>query len=189
MATAKLLRGWAHAVSGDSEKALQDLNEGLTSLKQTGLKRMAFQHAVIASAALVMGDKVRAQEAIDGAIQALREAPEPRWEPEVLRLKGILCEDAVMAESVFRQAIEAAQRNASPSFELRAATNLAQLLRAQGKAPEARHLLAPVYARFTEGFDTPDLKDAKAQLVALGPDVASPAQRLWQHLRMKGLSR
>ena len=132
----------------------------------------------------------RSLEAIVGASEALVEAPEPRGEPEVLRLKGILCEDAVMAaESVFRQAIEAAQRNASPSFELRAATNLAQLLRAQGKATEARALLAPVYARFTEGFNTPDLKDAKAQLVALGPDVASPAQRLWQHLRMKGLSR
>jgi predicted ATPase len=130
---------------------------------------MAFQYAVITSAALVIGDRARAQEAIAGASQALLEAPEPRWEPEVLRLKGILCEDAVMAESVFRQAIEAARRNASASFELRAATNLAQLLRTQGRTTDAKALLAPVYAKFIEGFDTLDLKDAKAQLEALGP--------------------
>jgi tetratricopeptide (TPR) repeat protein len=164
MATAKLLRGWAYAVAGDSEKALQDLNGGLTALKQTGFKRMAFQYAVTASAALAMGDRARAQGAIEGASQALMEAPEPRWEPEVLRLKGILCEDAVMAESIFRQAIAAARGNASPSFELRAATNLAQLLITQGRTTEAKALLAPIYAKFKEGFNTLDLKDAKAQL-------------------------
>jgi predicted ATPase len=64
----------------------------------------------------------------------------------------------------FRQSIDIAKRQSSKSWELRAAMSMARLWRAQGKRDEARELLAPVYGWFTEGFDTRDLKKAKALL-------------------------
>ena len=71
------------------------------------------------------------------------------------------------AESCFHQALEIAQNQQAKSFELRAAISLARLWHQQGKRQEAHDLLAPVYQWFTEGFDTVDLKDAKALLDAL----------------------
>jgi predicted ATPase len=68
------------------------------------------------------------------------------------------------AEASFHQALEVAQQQEAKSWELRAAASLARLWQYQGKTAEARDLLAPVYAWFTEGFDTADLKDAKALL-------------------------
>ncbi len=68
------------------------------------------------------------------------------------------------AEEYFQKAIEVARKQSAKSLELRAATSLARLWQQQGKKEEARELLAPVYNWFTEGFDTADLKDAKALL-------------------------
>jgi predicted ATPase len=70
-------------------------------------------------------------------------------------------------EALFGQSLEVARRQEAKTFELRAATSLARLWQRQGKRDAARALLAPVYAWFTEGFDTRDLKDAKALLNAL----------------------
>ena len=67
-------------------------------------------------------------------------------------------------ERRYGEAIDIARRQAAKSWELRAATGLARLWRSQGKTTEARDLLAPVYGWFAEGFDTADLKDAKALL-------------------------
>jgi predicted ATPase len=71
------------------------------------------------------------------------------------------------AEDLLRRALEIARAQEAKWFELRAATSLARLLRDRGRRDEARALLAPVYAWFTEGFDTADLKDAKALLEEL----------------------
>ncbi len=71
------------------------------------------------------------------------------------------------AEECFHQAIEIARKQEAKSWELRAATSLARLWQGQGKKEEAHDLLAPVYNWFTEGFDTADLKDAKALLAEL----------------------
>ena len=72
------------------------------------------------------------------------------------------------AEACFHAALEVARRQSAKSLELGAATSLARLWQQQGKTTEARELLAPNYGWFTEGFDTPDLKDAKALLTAIG---------------------
>ncbi len=90
-------------------------------------------------------------------------------EAEVSRIKGDLLlahptPDPAHAEAAFREALDVARRQSARSWELRAATSLARLLRDQGRSDEARALLAPVYDWFTEGFDTADLKDAKALL-------------------------
>jgi len=91
---------------------------------------------------------------------------------ELLRVNGELVllqggSGAATAEHLFRQALEWARRQGALSWELRAATSLAQLLRSQGRAAEALALLQPIYGRFTEGFDTADLKAAKTLLDAL----------------------
>jgi predicted ATPase len=85
-------------------------------------------------------------------------------------LKGSLLEanfNSEEAENSFRTSIEIARRQSAKSRELRATTSLARLLGKQGRRDEARGMLAEVYGWFTEGFDTADLKDAKAQLDAL----------------------
>jgi predicted ATPase len=71
------------------------------------------------------------------------------------------------AETLFHQSLEIARRQEAKTFELRAATSLARLWRRQGKRDAAHALLAPLYAWFTEGFDTRDLKHAKALLEEL----------------------
>jgi predicted ATPase len=73
-------------------------------------------------------------------------------------------QDHGAAEASFRDAINVARCQSAKTWELRAATSLARLWRDQGKRPEARDLLAPIYGWFTKGFDTPDLKEAKALL-------------------------
>jgi len=93
-----------------------------------------------------------------------------RWyAPELYRLKGALLlryssDNQAEAENCFHQAMAIAQNQQAKSLELRAAINLARLWQQQGKHQEAHDLLAPVYGWFTEGFDTPDLQDAKMLL-------------------------
>ena len=96
------------------------------------------------------------------------------WAAELYRLKGeiLLAQEGTQpcaeAEACFRKALEIVRQRDAKSFELRAATSLARLLRNQGKRDEARALLAPIYHWFTEGFDTRDLIEAKSLLEELG---------------------
>ena len=96
---------------------------------------------------------------------------EDRWaEAELYRVRGELLRtghDSAAAECCFSQAIGIAQQQSAKFWELRAAVSLARLWRGQGKCDAARDLLAPTYGWFTEGFDTPVLKDAKALLGTL----------------------
>jgi predicted ATPase len=97
---------------------------------------------------------------------------EHMWEAELKRLEGELGRvqgiSAVDIQACFEQALEVARCQSAKSFELRAAMSLARLWRDQGKVQQARELLAPVYGWFTEGFDTRDLKEARALLGELG---------------------
>jgi predicted ATPase len=99
------------------------------------------------------------------------EATHVRWcQSETLRTRGVLLAltgDCVGAEASFRDAISVAQRQSAKFFELRATLDLARQWNDQGKSDAARELLAPVYGWFTEGFDTLDLKEAKALLDSL----------------------
>jgi predicted ATPase len=96
------------------------------------------------------------------------ETTKERWsESDVHRVRGellIAVGDAVVAEKSLYQAIGVARRQSAKLFELRATATLARLWRDQDRRTEARDLLAPIYNWFTEGFDTPVLKDAKALL-------------------------
>ena len=118
----------------------------------------------------------QAEEALNVLGEALAIATkngERRYEAEIYRLKGELllassrAENRSEAESCFCSAIEIARRQQAKSGELRAVTSLSRLLKKQGKKDEARRMLAEIYGWFTEGFDTADLKDAKAPLEEL----------------------
>ena len=103
----------------------------------------------------------------------VRRTGERYYEAELLRLRGELLlakpmPDPIAAERSLVEALEAARRQRARMWELRAATTLAQHRRDQGRAREARDLLAPVYGWFTESFDAPDLQEAKAMLDELG---------------------
>ena len=94
------------------------------------------------------------------------------WDAEIHRLRGELTArlpypDPAKTEDSFRTALAIAREQGTRGYELRAATSLARLWAEQGRRAEARELLAAVYGSFTEGFDTPDLKEAKALLDAL----------------------
>src|SRR6516164_9187224 len=109
---------------------------------------------------------------IDEAIDKAERSKEKWCEAELHRIAGEVDlksrePDAARAEGSFDRALAVARRQQTKSWELRAATSLARLWRDQGKAPQARELLAPIYGWFTEGFDTLDLKEAKALLEQL----------------------
>jgi predicted ATPase len=111
-------------------------------------------------------------EVIAEAEEHIAQTGEIVMAPEILRVKGELMRalerpDDAAAEACFNQSLDAARAREAKGWELRATTSLARLWRDHGKAGEARDLLAPVYDWFTEGFDTADLKDAKALLAEL----------------------
>jgi predicted ATPase len=121
----------------------------------------------------IYGMAARPEEGLEQLAEAatLVETTQERWaEAEMHRLRGTLLlsmDDHATAEGSFHQALSVARRQSAKFWELRAALDLARLWRDQGKREEARDLLAPVYGWFTEGFDTRDLKEAKALLEEL----------------------
>jgi predicted ATPase len=109
---------------------------------------------------------------IDEAMTAAEGAKQKIYEAEVHRTAGEIAlkvsgPGEAKAQAYFDRALQIARQQQAKSWELRAATSLARLWCDQGKRDEARNLLAPVYGWFTEGFDTRDLKEAKALLDAL----------------------
>ena len=114
-----------------------------------------------------LGDLPAGLELIDTAIQTAEKTHERYFDAELHRMLGELhlaAANPAGAEAALQIAISVARRQHARLWELRAATRLARLWRDQGRHAEAHDLLAPVYAWFTEGFDTADLKEAKALL-------------------------
>jgi len=109
---------------------------------------------------------------IEDATIAVETTKETWYEAEVNRMAGevaLLSPEPEKAEAHFERALSVARQQQAKSWELRASMSLARLWRDQGKPRQARELLAPVYGWFTEGFDTRDLKEAKALLAELAP--------------------
>ncbi len=127
----------------------------------------------LASAHSDLGQFDEAWRCIHEAMTAIETAKERVWEAEVNRVAGQIAlksleRDSAKAEEYFQCALAVARQQQAKSWELRAAMSLARLWRDQGKVQQARELLAPVYGWFTEGFDTRDLKEAKALLEEIG---------------------
>ena len=127
-----------------------------------------------------LGQPDEARRCIDDAIAKAERSMEKWCEAEVHRVAGEIAlksvaPDTQKAEKHFERALSVAHQQQQKSYELRAVMSLARLWRDQGKVQQARELLAPVYGWFTEGFDTRDLKEAKALLEEFG-DFGRPAE-------------
>jgi predicted ATPase len=128
--------------------------------------------SLIAQALCLFGRYEEALVTIDEALAVLEETGERFFEAELHRTKGELVlakgvSNAMQAEQSFRMGIEIARSQKAKSWELRATTSLTRLLRDTNRRDEAHAMLAEIYNWFTEGFDTADLKDAKALLEEL----------------------
>src|SRR5262249_7025432 len=127
--------------------------------------------ALLANGFEILGEVEQALNLVDDAAQIVERTGERWFAAELKRHKGRLLlrqGHAEAAEELYRKALSIAVEQEAKMWELRAAVSLAGLQRAQGRRSEARELLAPIYGWFTEGFDTPDLKEAKTLLEELG---------------------
>ena len=164
-------QGGVGAFTGNSADAVRMLTEGITAVRSAGGANVALpiNLSFLAIALVGTGDLEGAWRCMGEAIPMIEETGERWFEPEVHRIAGDVAlksqqHDALKAEKYFERALSVARQQQAKSWELRAAMSMARLWRDQGKRDEARELLAPVYDWFTEGFDTRDLKEAKALL-------------------------
>jgi class 3 adenylate cyclase/tetratricopeptide (TPR) repeat protein len=169
----RIHRGWAVARLGEGEQGVAEMQQGVAEAARIGTGWGAPKVlAMYAEAFWTVGRHDKALGALETGVALAEQQAEYRWNAELRRLRGEILLDqgegrAEEAEGLFHEALEIARRQEAKGWELRAATSLARLWQRQGKRAEARDLLQPVYAWFTEGFDTQDLKDAKALLAEL----------------------
>ncbi len=165
--------GWALVEVGQVSEGIARMLEASAQWKAIGQRVAATQlTGLLAQAYLRAGDFGQALRLIDRALTAADSTGEHFLEPELYRIQGeaILREpgfSAAGAQASFEKAIEIAHKQQAMSHELRATLNLADLLRSQGSTSEAHKRLSSIYARFGEGFETRDLKDAQALLAEL----------------------
>jgi class 3 adenylate cyclase/predicted ATPase len=170
MAHAAISLGWALVSQGQPEQGIVKIREGMAGYRTTGaeLERTLWL-AILADVLLRNGALDEASAALAEAFSGSEETGVSFHLAELHRLQGEILlgmsnGPRERAEPCFDRALRIARDQKAKSLELRAATSLAQLWRSQGKRTEAHALLAPVYGWFTEGFDTPDLQQAKALL-------------------------
>jgi predicted ATPase len=172
-AVGMLSQGCQWALTGKTSDAVQMLTSGLTANRSTGTTLyLPMYLSFLARTYAELGQFDDAWRCIGEAMTAVETTKETWCEAEVHRIAGEIAlmspePDAAKAEAYFERALAVARWQQAKSWELRAAMSLARLWRDQGKRDQARDLLALVHGWFTEGFDTLDLKEAKALLAAL----------------------
>jgi predicted ATPase len=170
-AAAVCSRGGALARLGEFQEGIRRIREGLAAAQALGVRcYRSVSLCALAEAHVRAGHAEEALATLGKALAFVEDTDERHWEAELYRLKGELLlaqGDDAEAEASFQKAIEVARRQSARSWELRATTSLARLWQKQGRTDEAREVLAEIHGWFTEGFDSPDLRDAKALLDAL----------------------
>ncbi len=168
---AELKEGLARVVRGDTEAGVRQADTALQSLRSIPSRRfhLPIRIAIVGRAKAAAGDVEGALALFDSALEAASTYGERWYEPELLRLRAEMLlakggQNSQAAEQCLQAAIAMAQTQQARFWELRAATALAELWRRDSRAAQARDILAPVYAGFNEGLDTPDLRHAKALL-------------------------
>ncbi len=171
VACGHIMHGAAVAATGDVDAGISELREGIRAYRETGARFQGTYHlALLADALGTRGHFEEGHASLDQAFAFLEETGEQLCEPKLHRLRGKLLmlersDDA--AEASLQKALDVARQQNARWPELRASRDLARLWIERGERKQALDLLAPVYAWFTEGFDTPDLVEAKALLDAL----------------------
>ena len=162
-----LPRGWALAEQGDVAKGISDIREGMERRQAYGMGAVwPWFLVLLAEAYGKVGRLEEGLAALREALQWVHRNDERLYEAEAHRIRGELllkqdAPDSAGAERCFQRALQIARQQQAKSWELRAATSLSRLWLQEGKTDDARELLVPVYDWFTEGFDTPDLHDAR----------------------------
>jgi predicted ATPase len=164
------LKGRLLVAIGEASQAVHAMTSATTGWRSSGSTAYApSAFSYLSNAYAVLGQFGEAERYIAKALTAMERTKETWCEADVLRTAGEITlmapePDLAKAQGYFERALAVARHQQAKSWELRAAMNTARLWRDQGKRDEARNLLAPVYGWFTEGFDTLDLKEAKALL-------------------------
>jgi class 3 adenylate cyclase/predicted ATPase len=167
------VQGCLLVLTGKAKDAVQLITSGMTALRSTeSTLWMPLHLPYLGRAYAELGQFNNACRCIDEAMTAAEKAKERWHEADIYRMAGEIVlmspeSDAAKAEAYFERALAVARQQQAKSWELRAATSYARLMRDLGRVKEAYDLLAPIYGWFTEGFDTRDLKEAKVLLDTL----------------------
>jgi class 3 adenylate cyclase/predicted ATPase len=183
-AMASMFEGWARTLEDELDEGMAQMRRGLAAQLATGagLAR-PYWLWLLAEVCQRTGAAREGLALLDDADTAIEHTHDRYWEAEIHRLRGRLllatAEPAApaSAEACYRRALEVARRQGARSLELRAAVSLSRLWQSADRHGEARELLAPIYERFTEGLDHPELREAAALLDELSfrhePDLTS----------------
>ena len=164
-------RGWVELKNGDVAQGISLLRSGMAAYRSTGAE-VYIPHYVglLARAYEIAAQFDEALTLLDDALRIVKRTGESWFAAELYRHKGQLLVrkgHPEAAEEFYRKALSIAEQQGAKLWELRAAMSFARLCRDQARQTDAHDLLVPIYGWFTEGFDTPDLKEAKALLDAL----------------------
>ena len=172
-AWAMMNQGGVSVLTGKASDAVATIISAITMWRSTeATAHLPLSLTYLTRAYAELGKFDDARRCIGEAMTAAETTKERWFEAEINRIAGDIAlkspdADAAKAEEYFERALAVAREQQAKSWELRASLSLARLWRDQGKGQQARELLAPVYGWFTEGFDTRDLKEAKALLEQL----------------------
>jgi DNA-binding SARP family transcriptional activator len=170
-AMGRILRGWALAAQGSTDAGIAELRGGIELARATGARMDdPYFLGMLADACALAGQHEEAMAAIDEALERVRDSRRYFYEAELHRLRGEVLLGSGRrddGETSLEQALQLAERQGSAALELRAAVSLGRLRREQGRGDEAASIVASAYAQFTEGFDTPDLIQARLLLEEL----------------------
>jgi class 3 adenylate cyclase/DNA-binding winged helix-turn-helix (wHTH) protein/tetratricopeptide (TPR) repeat protein len=181
-----ILRGWALAEQGAEEEGIAQIHQGLAMWRAHGGELgLWFFLGILAEVYGKRGQVEEGLRVLEEALAIVRRNEEPRYESELYHLKGELLLRLAAgrtsaftlsreAEVCFQRALDVGCRQQAKFLELRAAMSLARLWQKQGKSTESRQMLTRIYGWFTEGFDTPDLQEAKALLADLACSGGKP---------------
>jgi DNA-binding SARP family transcriptional activator/predicted ATPase len=173
LAVGHITLGWALTVQGRAGEGIDQSQHGLEAWKAAGARMWkSFHLALLAEAYQCAGHFAAAVALLDEALDSVKTTGEGFYEAELHRLRGVSLlgqadPDEHQAEACLRQACDLARRQDAKSLELRAVVSLCRLWQKQGKPEPARQMLAATYGWFSEGFDTPDLIEAKSLLEEL----------------------
>jgi class 3 adenylate cyclase/tetratricopeptide (TPR) repeat protein len=167
-ATALAYLGWGRSQTDDLARGLETLLDGLEMYNRLGVRsNLCLMICLLAETYFASGQHEKSMEQADLAIATSAEIGD-RWclpRIHMIRARSLeMCHKLDAAETSLRMAVDIAAAQSAKGAQLHAANSLARFWRDQGRPQQARALLAPVYGWFTEGFDTPDLKEAKALL-------------------------
>jgi predicted ATPase len=171
-AMAQIVRGWALIGRGHDEHAAEQMRQGLAAWQRTGAQLMLPHFwALLAEACPTTSPQDEGLQILDEALALVESTGERMYEAELCRLRGerLLrgARDSARveeAETCFEQSLAIARQQEALSLELRAAMSLARLRRDRARHVPVRNLILPIYERFEEGFDTVDLREARALL-------------------------